>query len=210
MTGLWRPGAPARRWAMSDVWHPLDPEGSRPPEAPGREQGPDPEPIVRTVRVAFLLAGMVVAVMVNAGLNGLGGPSVAAPVGRPAVTAVMAVAVLAVLGGAWLALRPARLLVAGKRALDHPDPRLRRPRAERARAIGFRGLAMGWATQALVFGLLPVFAGLVLELLYDRQWELLTFAGISLLAGFVFQHQVAGAVRLAVDDPELRASYGSR
>jgi hypothetical protein len=26
----------------------------------------------------------------------------------------------------------------------------------------------------------------------------------------VFQHQVAGAVRLAVDDPELRASYGSR
>jgi hypothetical protein len=40
---------------------------------------------VRTVRVAFLLGGMVVAVMVNAGLNGLGGPSVAAPVGRPAV-----------------------------------------------------------------------------------------------------------------------------
>jgi hypothetical protein len=38
----------------------------------------------------------------------------------------------------------------------------------------------------------------------------LTFAGISLLAGFVFQRQVAGAVRLAVDDPELRASYGSR
>ena len=69
---------------------------------------------------------------------------------------------------------------------------------------------MGWASQALVFGLLPVFAGLVLELLYDRQWELLTFAEISLLAGLVFQHQVAGAVRLAVDDPELRASYGSR
>ena len=141
---------------MSDVWHPLDPEGSRPPEVSGREQGPDPEPIVRTVRVAFLLAGMVVAVMVNAGLNGLGGPSVATSVGRPAVTAVMAVAVLAVLGGAWLALRPARLLTVGKRALAHPDPRQRRPRAERARAIGFRGLAMGWAGQALVFGLLPV------------------------------------------------------
>ena len=166
---------------MSDVWHPFDPEGSRPPEAPGREQGPDPEPIVRTVRVAFLLAGMVVAVMVNA-----------------------------VLGGAWLALRPARLLTVGKRALAHPDPRQRRPRAERARAIGFRGLAMGWAGQAMVFGLLPAFAGLVLELLYDHQWELLAFAGISLLAGFVFQLQVAGAVRLAVDDPELRASYGSR
>ena len=197
---------------MSDVWHPFDPEGSRPPEVSGREQGPDPEPIVRTVRVAFLLAGMVVAVTVNAGLNGLGGPSAAVtgPVAGTAVTGVVAVAVLAVLLGAWLALRPARLLVAGKRALDHPDPRLRRPRAERARAIGFRGLAMGWAGQAMVFGLLPAFAGLVLELLYDHQWELLAFAGISLLAGFVFQLQIAGAVRLAVDDPELRASYGSR
>ena len=196
---------------MGDVWHPLDPEGSREQEPKGRDQGPDPEPIVRTVRVAFLFAGMVVAAMVNAGLNGLGGPSATVErVAGVAVTAVVAVAVLAVLVGAWLALRPARLLVAGKRALDHPDPRLRQPRAERARAIGFRGLAMGWAGQALVFGLLPAFTGLVLELLYDRQWELLAFAGISLLAGFVFQLQVAGAVRLAVDDPELRASYGSR
>jgi hypothetical protein len=195
---------------VSDVWHPWDPEGSRPREPAGRDEGPDPEPIVRTVRVAFLLAGMVVAVMVNAGLNRLGDPAPAAPVAGPAVTAVVAVAVLAVLLGAWLALRPARLLVAGKRALDHPDPRQRRPRAERARAIGFRGLAMGWAGQALVFGLVPAFAGLVLELLHGRRWELLLFAGISLLAGFVFQLQVAGAVRLAVDDPELRASYGSR
>ncbi|HKP98922.1 MAG TPA: hypothetical protein VJ735_01200 [Actinomycetes bacterium] len=194
---------------MSGVWHPLDPEGSREQEPTGR--GPDPEPIVRTVRVAFLFAGMVVAAMVNAGLNGLGGPSATVErVAGVAVSAVVAVAVLAVLVGAWLALRPARLLVAGKRALDHPDPRLRQPRAERARAIGFRGLAMGWAGQALVFGLLPAFAGLVLELLYDHKWELLAFAGISLLAGFVFQLQVAGAVRLAVDDPELRASYGSR
>ena len=192
---------------MGDVWHPLDPEGSRPQEPSGRDQGPDPEPIVRTVRVAFLFAGMVVAAMVSAGLNRLG--AVAEPVGV-VVTAVVAVAVLAVLVGAGLALRPARLLVAGKRALDHPDPRLRRPRAERARAIGFRGLAMGWAGQALVFGLFPAFTGLALELLYDRQWELLTFAAVSLLAGFVFQLQVTGAVRLAVDDPELRASYGSR
>ena len=61
-----------------------------------------------------------------------------------------------------------------------------------------------------LFRALAVGIALVLELLYDRQWELLTFAGISLLAGFVFQLQVAGAVRLAVDDPELRASYGSR
>ena len=196
---------------MRDGWHPLDPEGSRQHEPSGRDQGPDPEPIVRTVRVAFLFAGMVVAVMVSAGLNALGGPGAAAtPVGGVAVTAVVAVAVLAVLVGAWLALRPARLLVAGKRALDHPDPRQRRPRAERARAIGFRGLALGWAGQALVFGLLPAFAGLVLELLHGRRWELLAFAGISLLAGFVFQLQVAGAVRQAVDDPELRASYGSR
>jgi len=194
---------------MSDTWSPWDPEGHRPPEPSGGDKGPDPEPIVRTVRVAFLFAGMVVAVMVNAGLNRLDhGP--AAAVGGPAVTAVVAVALLAVLLGAGLALRPARLLVAGKRALDHPDPRQLRPRAERARAIGFRGLAIGWASQALVFGLLPAFAGLVLELLHGRRWELLAFAGISLLAGFVFQLQVAGAVRLAVDDPELRAGYGSR
>ena len=195
---------------MSDAFSPWDPERSRPPEPSGEDQGPDPEPIVRTVRVAFLLAGMLVAVIVNAGLNRLTGSAPAAgAVGLP-LSAVVAVVVLAILLGAWWALRPARLLLVGKRTLDHPDPRQRRPRAERARAIGFRGLAMGWATQALVFGLLPVFAGLVLELLDDRQWELLTFAGISLLAGFVFQHQVAGAVRLAVDDPELRASYGSR
>jgi hypothetical protein len=195
---------------VSDVWHPLDPQGSRPQEPAGRDRGPDPEPIVRTVRVAFLLAGMVVAVMVNAGLNRLGASAPAAPMASLAVTAVVAVVVLAVLLGAWLALRPARLLVAGKRALDHPDPRQRRPRAERARAIGFRGLAMGWASQALVFVLLPAFAGLALELLHGRRWELLAFAGVSLLAGFVFQLQVAGAVRLAVDDPELQASYGSR
>src|SRR4029450_12089053 len=110
--------------------------GPRPKEPSGQDRGPDPEPIVRTVRIAFLLAGMVVAVMVNAGLNGSGGPTApAGPVAGTAVTGVAAVAVLAVLGGAWLALRPSRLLVAGKRALDHPDPRLRRPRAARARAI---------------------------------------------------------------------------
>jgi hypothetical protein len=194
---------------VSGAWSPWDPEGQRPAEPSGRHEGPDPEPIVRTVRVAFLFAGMVVAVMVNAGLNRLEGPP-ATPVAGPAVTAVVAVAVLAVLLGAGLALRPARLLVAGKRALDHPDPRQRQPRAERARAIGFRGLALGWASQALVFGLLPAFAGLVLELLHGRRWELLAFAGVSVLAGFVYQLQVTGAVRLAVDDPELQASYGAR
>jgi hypothetical protein len=196
---------------MSDAFSPWDPEGSRPPEPPGKDQGPDPEPIVRTVRVAFLLAGMLVAVIVNAGLNRLAGspPAAAGSVGLP-VSAVVAVMVLAVLLGAAWALRPARLLVAGKRALDHPDPRQRRPRAERAKAIGFRGLAMGWAGQALVIGLLPAFAGLVLELLHGRRWELLAFAAASLLAGFVYQLQVTGAVRLAVDDPDLRASYGSR
>jgi hypothetical protein len=134
---------------------------------------------------------------------------VAGTAGLP-VSAVVGVVVLAVLLGAAWALRPARLLLAGKRALQHPDPRLRRPRAERAKAIGFRGLAMGWAGQALVIGLLPAFAGLVLELLHGQRWELLAFAAASLLAGFFYQLQVTGAVRLAVDDPELRASYGSR
>jgi hypothetical protein len=196
---------------MSDVFRPWDPEGSRPPERSGGDRGPDPEPIVRTVRVAFLLAGMLVVVIVNAGLNPLADSSapVAGAVGLP-VSAVVAVMVLAVLLGAAWALRPARLLLAGKRALDHPDPRQRRPRAERAKAIGFRGLAMGWAGQALVIGMLPALAGLVLELLHGRRWELLAFAAASLLAGFVYQLQVTGAVRLAVDDPDLRASYGSR
>jgi len=196
---------------MSDPFSPWDPEGSRPPKPSGRDQGPDPEPIVRTVRVAFLLAGMVVAVIVNAGLNRLtDSPApVAGTAGLP-VSAVVGVVVLAVLLGAARALRPARLLLAGKRALQHPDPRLRRPRAERAKAIGFRGLAMGWAGQALVIGLLPAFAGLVLELLHGQRWELLAFAAASLLAGFFYQLQVTGAVRLAVDDPDLRASYGSR
>jgi hypothetical protein len=196
---------------MSDVFRPWDPEGSRPPEPSGEDRGPDPEPIVRTVRVAFLLAGMLVAVIVNAGLNRLAGSpaAVAGTVGLP-LSAVVAVLVVAILLGAAWALRPARLLMVGKRTLDHPDPRQRRPRAERARAIGFRGLAMGWASQALVVGLLPALAGLVLELLHGRRWELLAFAAASLLAGFVYQLQVTGAVRLAVDDPELRASYGSR
>jgi hypothetical protein len=196
---------------MSDVFRPWDPEGSRPPEPSGEDRGPDPEPIVRTVRVAFLLAGMLVAVIVNAGLNRLAGSpaAVAGTVGLP-LSAVVAVLVVAILLGAAWALRPARLLMVGKRTLDHPDPRQRRPRAERARAIGFRGLAMGWASQALVVGLLPALAGLVLELLHGRGWELLAFAAASLLAGFVYQLQVTGAVRLAVDDPELRASYGSR
>jgi len=56
----------------------------------------------------------------------------------------------------------------------------------------------------------PAFAGLVLELLHGLVWELLVFAAASLLAGFVFLRQVTDAVRRAVDDPVLRASYGSR
>jgi hypothetical protein len=194
---------------VSDVWRPWDPEGSR-PEEPGKEGGgPDPEPIVRTVRLAFLLAGVLVALLVNAGLHPLWTGS-----GRAdrslLVTGVVGLLVLGILGAATWALRPAHLLVVGKRALDHPDPRQRRPRAERARAMGFRGLAMGWATQAMLLGLVPAFAGLVLEQLHGLPWELLTFAGASLLAGFVYQRQVTDAVRRAVDDPELRASYGAR
>jgi hypothetical protein len=194
---------------MNEIWSPWDPEGSRPPEPPGKDKGPDPEPIVRTVRVAFLLAGMVVAVIVNAGLNRFAGPPALGPRADLPVTGIVAVVVAAVLLGAAWALRPARLLVVGKRALEHPDPRQRRPRAERARAVGFRGLALGWASQALVFGLVPALAGLLLELLHGRRWELLVFAAASLLAGFFFQLQVTGAVRRAVDDPDLRASYGS-
>jgi cbb3-type cytochrome oxidase subunit 3 len=192
---------------VSNVWTPWDPKGSRLPEPSRQEQGPDPEPIVRTVRIGFLLAGILVAVMVNAGLHGPASPG-ATP--NLAITGTVAVIVLAVLGLAAWAFRPARLLLVGKRALHTPDRRDLRPRAERARAMGFRGLAMSWATQAMVLCLLPVLAGLALELAHGHHWELLTFAGMSLLAGFLFQFQVAGAVRQAVDDPELRARYGSR
>ncbi len=190
---------------MSNVWTPWDPEGSRSRE-PSRERGPDPEPIVRTVRVGFLFAGMVVAVMVNAALHtALTGTSP-----NLAITGMVAAVVLAVLGLAAWAFRPARLLLVGKRALRTPDRRELQPRAERARAMGFRGLAMTWATQAMVLCFLPALAGLVLELAHGVDWELLAFAGMSLLAGFLFQYQVAGAVRRAVDDPELRARYGPR
>ena len=191
------------------AWSPLDPEGLRPPEPSGREQGPDPEPIVRTVRIAFLLAGMLVVLLADAALHPFGAGPARSGAG-PAVTAAVAAVVLAVVGLAARALRPARLLLAGKRALLHPDPRQARPAAERARAIGFRGLALGWAAQAMLLGLVPAFAGLALALLHRTAWEPLVFAALSLLAGLLYQREVTDAVRLAVDDPELRASYGSR
>jgi hypothetical protein len=191
---------------VSDVWTPWDPEGSRPGDGPGQE-GPDPEPIVRQVRIGFLFAGILVAAMVHAGLSRMAGDRIRG--GSLAVTATAAVVVVAVIGVAAWALRPSRLLVAGKQALRTSDPRERRPRAERARAIGFRGLAMGWAGQAVLLGLVPAAVGLVLDVIHGYAWELFAFAGLSLLAGLVFQREVSDAVRLAVNDPELRDSYGA-
>jgi hypothetical protein len=192
---------------VSDVWTPWDPEGSRPSGKRPGPDGPDPEPIVRQVRVGFLFAGILVAAMVHAGLNRMAGERLQA--GSLAVTLTAAVLVVAVLGVAGWAFRPSRLLVVGKRALTAADPRERRPRAERARAMGFRGLAMNWAGQAVLLGLVPATVGLVLQVLHGTAWELLAFAGLSLLAGLVFQHEVSDAVRLAVNDPELRDGYGS-
>ncbi len=191
---------------MSDVWTPWDPEGSRPGDGPGQE-GPDPEPIVRLVRIGFLFAGILVAAMVHAGLNRMGGERIRG--GSLAVTATAAVLVVAILGLAAWALRPSRLLVVGKQALRTSDPRERWPRAERARAMGFRGLAMGWAGQAVMLGLVPATVGLVLQVIHGYAWELFAFAGLSVLAGLVFQREVSDAVRLAVNDPELRDSYGA-
>jgi hypothetical protein len=166
---------------------------------------------VRAVRVGFLFAGLLAAAMVNAGLRL---PAAARPAAVAAhdlvVTGIVAVAVLVLLALAWRSLRPARLLSAGKRALDAADARDRRPRIERARQLGFRGLALGWAAQAMLVGFVPVLAGLALETLHGHSWELLGFAAVGLLAGFGFQLRVSDAVRLAVDDPELRAGYGSR
>jgi hypothetical protein len=192
---------------VSDVWTPWDPEGSRPGDGPGQE-GPDPEPIVRQVRIGFLFAGILVAAMVHAGLTRMAGERIRGA-GSLAVTASAAVLVVAILGVAAWALRPSRLLVAGKQALRTSDPRERRPRAERARAMGFRGLAMGWAGQAVLLGLIPAAVGLVLQVMHGYAWELFAFAGLSLLAGLVFQREVSDAVRLAVNDPELRDSYGA-
>lgn len=191
---------------MSNVWTPWDPEGRRFPEPSGEERGPDPEPIVRNVRIGFLLAGILVAAMVNASIHS----KVAGASPNLAVTGIVAVVVLAILGVAGWAFRPARLLSVGKKALNTLDRRELRPRAERARAMGFRGLAMTWASQAMVLSFLPALAGLALELAHGDHWELLAFAGMSMIAGFLLQLQVAGAVRQAVDDPEMRARYGSR
>jgi len=191
---------------VSNVWTPWDPEGHRFPEPSGEERGPDPEPIVRSVRIGFLLAGILVAALVNAASRSQ--PAGGAP--NLVVTGVVAAIVLAILGLAYWAFRPDRLLSVGKKALNTLDQRELRPRAERARAMGFRGLAMSWAGQAMVLSFLPALAGLALELAHGDHWEMLAFAGISLITGFLLQLQIAGAVRQAVDDPEMRARYGSR
>ena len=43
---------------MSDGFSPWDPQGLR-PSGQGEDQGPDPDPIVRRVRLFFVLAGML-------------------------------------------------------------------------------------------------------------------------------------------------------
>jgi hypothetical protein len=192
---------------MADGFSPWDPQGLR-PAGPGEDHGPDPDPIVRRVRLFFALAGMLVAAMVTVGLNPIGVTGTLVPPGT-VVLAAMTLILVAILGLALRNLRPDRLLVAGKRALDEPDPRQRRPRAERARAMGFAGLALGWSMQAIALAMLPVLTGLLLKLLHGLAWPLLTFAGLGVLAGTLFQRLIARAVRLAVDDPELRAAYGS-
>ncbi len=187
-------------------WSPWDPEGLHTPGRAGRDGGPDPEPIVRSVRVGFLLAAILLVLLVDAGLRP-SGQAMAHDSGL-AVTGAVAAVTLALIGLAAWSFRPRRLLLVGKRAAGAADPRERRPRAERARAMGFRGLAMTWATQGMTVGFLPALAGLALQVAHRRGWELLAFAGVSLGAGFLFQREVTDAVRLAVDDPELRARYG--
>ncbi len=192
---------------MAEGFSPWDPKGLR-HSAPGDDHRPDPDPIVRRVRLLFVLAGMLAAAMVTVGLNPVAATGTITPP-EPPVFAAMGVVLVAILGLALRNLRPDRLLIAGKRALDEPDPRQRRPRAERARAMGFAGLAMGWTTQAIALAMLPVLTGLLLKLLHGLAWPLLSFASLGVVAGTVFQRLIVKAVRLAVDDPELRAAYGS-
>jgi hypothetical protein len=190
---------------MSDGFTPWEPRGLRP--GPGTE-GPDPDVIVRRVRLQFLLAGLLAAAMVTTGLNPAGFVRPLPP--SLAMTAATGLLLLALLAFAWWRLHPDRLVVAGKRALDAPDARRRRPRAEWARATGFAGLATGWAMQAILLALLPVLTGLLLQLLHDETWPLLAFAAVGLAAGVAFQRRIARAVHRAVEDPELRNAYGSR
>ena len=187
---------------------PWDPEGLRPrrreePERPG------PDPIVRRVRMNFLLAGIVAMAMVAVGLRPFGPDEVLTPPSTPALL-TMVVVVLAILAVAWRNLLPANLVAAGKRALAGADPRDRAPRQERARAMGFLGLAISWTTQALALAMLPVFTGLLLQLLHRQRWPLLAFAALGFAAGVLFQRLIADAVRRAVDDPDLQSAYGAR
>lgn len=194
---------------MSLSFTPWDPEGAPASHEPGRAQAPDPEPIVRAVRITFLFGGLMAAAMLNAGLQQRPAATGATLGAELAVTGIAAVVVLLALGWGGWAFRPKRLLQVGKRALETPDPRERQPRAEQARAAGFRGLAIGWALQAMVLGFLPVLVGIILHLMHGWVWELLAFTGLGLAAGFLLQHQITGAVRQAVEDPELRAHYGA-
>jgi hypothetical protein len=193
---------------MPEGFSPWQPEGLR-QSRPGERDGPDPEPILRRVLIIFALAGMLAAAMVTVGLNPVGYTSRMLPP-QSAVTATMAVVLVAILGLGWRNLRPRRLLSAGKRWLEAADPAERAPRAEKARAMGFAGLALSWSMQAIALAELPVLTGLLLKLLHGQVWPLLAFGGLGVGAGVVYQRSIAAAVRLAVDDPELRSAYGSR
>jgi hypothetical protein len=187
---------------------PWDPEGLR-QRQPKEPDAPDPDPIVRRVRMNFLLAGIVAMTMVAVGLRPFGPEEVLTPPSAPAM-ATMAAVLLAILGVAWRNLLPAHLVDAGKRALQPSDRRDWAPRRERAQAMGFLGLAISWTIQALAIAMLPVFTGLLLQILHRQRWPLLLFAALGFAAGVLFQRLVADAVRRAVDDPDLQSVYGSR
>jgi hypothetical protein len=193
---------------MSGGFSPWDPEGLRPRRREEPER-PDPDPIVRRVRLNFLLAGIVAMTMVAVGLRPFGPEEVLSPPSTAALL-TMAVVVLAILGVAWRNLLPSNLVETGKRALRSSDPREFGPRKERAQAMGFVGLAVSWTIQALSLAMLPVFTGLLLQILHRQRWPLLAFAALGFIAGALFQRLVADAVRRAVDDPDLQSAYGSR
>lgn len=185
-----------------DHWDPEELRDSR----PGRPSGPDPNRILRRVRLFFVLSAVLALGMVAIGLRPL---MESAPLVPPSTWAVaaMGLVLLVLLVLAWRNLHPRRLLVAGKRALDAQDPRQRRPKAERARRLGLHGLAMSWAAQAIALAMLPVFTGLLLQILARQNWPLLTFTGAGLVAGALYERRVRAAVHQAVDDQELRRAY---
>jgi len=76
--------------------------------------------------------------------------------------------------------------------------------------MGLLGLASSWTSQAIAVAMLPVFTGLLLQVLARQTWPLLSLTGLAILAGLLYERRIHAAVRQATEDEELRRAYGQR